>query len=98
MTVGNPYKVTKKIKLHTNPLYDAEVVKTGKFERETTKWYIFDKFKVKKANVVKIEKAGKYDTETINEFVKRLKEHYPHTISICNTIDKEVKRMLEEEQ
>ena len=40
----------------------------------------------------------KWDAETLKEFAKRLKEHYPHTISICNTIDKEMAKMLAEEE
>lgn len=96
MTVGNPYKVTKKIKLHTNPLVNAEIVKTGFFERETDKSYIFDKFKVSKAVVVKIEEAIKWDAETINEFVERLQEHYPHSYSTMKTIRKVAEEMKKE--
>lgn len=35
-------------------------------------------------------------TDTINEFAKRLKEHYPHTPTVCNTIDKVASEMLQE--
>lgn len=36
------------------------------------------------------------DTETLQEFADRVKAHYPHTISICNTVDKELAKMLAE--
>lgn len=49
---------------------------------------------LQKSEIIKVN--TKWDSETIIEFAKRLKEHYPHTISICNTIDKEMKKMLEE--
>lgn len=39
-----------------------------------------------------------WDAETIKEFTKRLKEHYPHSPSVVRTIDKVAKEMLEEEQ
>ena len=38
-----------------------------------------------------------FDAETVKEFVKRLKEHYPHSPSVCNTIDKVAQEMLTEE-
>lgn len=38
----------------------------------------------------------RWDVKTLQEFAKRLKEHYPHTVSICNTIDKELVKMLVE--
>ena len=55
MTTHNPYKVTKKIKLHTNPLREAEIIKEGVFMKETAKSYIFDDFRVNKSTVIKIE-------------------------------------------
>lgn len=39
-----------------------------------------------------------FDKETINEFVKRLEAHYPHSNSILKTIYKEAEKMLEEAQ
>lgn len=38
----------------------------------------------------------RWDAKTLQEFAKRLKEHYPHTASIQSTIDKEVAKMLVE--
>ena len=39
---------------------------------------------------------NRWDVKTLQEFAKRLKEHYPHTQSIQNTIDKEFAKMLVE--
>lgn len=58
MTVCRPYKVTKKIKLHTKPLVEEEIIKTGLFLKETAKSYIFDDFKVRKSTVIKIEEMA----------------------------------------
>lgn len=97
MTAGNPYKITKEIKLHTKPLRKTEIAKTGVFVRETPKFYIFDKFRVKKKNVKRLEGVGdEWDAETIEEFVKRLEEHYPRSPSVCNTIKKVADEMLRE--
>ena len=41
-------------------------------------------------------KVSAFDVKTINELVKRLKKHYPHSYSICATIDKEAKKLAEE--
>lgn len=41
--------------------------------------------------------ANRWDADTINEFVKRLEEHYPHSQSVVNTIEKVAREMLEEE-
>ena len=38
----------------------------------------------------------RWDAETVAEFVKRLEEHYPHSPSVCSTIHKVAKEMLEE--
>lgn len=38
----------------------------------------------------------KWDIKTLEEFAERVKKHYPHTISICNTIDKEMAKMITE--
>jgi hypothetical protein len=58
LTAHKPYKVTKKIKLHTKPLREELIVKTGVFVRETTKSYIFDGFRVAKSTVIGIEETG----------------------------------------
>ena len=38
----------------------------------------------------------RWDVKTLQEFAKRLKEHYPHTQSIQSTINKELAKMLVE--
>ena len=51
---GKIYRITKRIKLHTKQLYEADITLTGRYVRESQNFYIFDTFKVKKANVIKI--------------------------------------------
>lgn len=38
----------------------------------------------------------RWDVKTLQEFARRIKEHYPHTQSIQNTINKEIAKMLVE--
>lgn len=57
MKRNKKYLVTKKIKIHTSPLIEVEVVKQGRFLKETSKYYIFDSFRVQKQVVVKIEET-----------------------------------------
>lgn len=52
MKIGETYKVTKHIKLHTKPLREADVSITGRFVKETESYYCFDWFRVRKANIV----------------------------------------------
>lgn len=40
----------------------------------------------------------RWDTETIKELVKRLQWHYPHSYSVCNTIQKVANEMMQEEK
>lgn len=58
MTCQKNYVVTKKIKLHTSPLREAEVVREGKFLGETPKWYLFEGFRVSKNTFVRAELLG----------------------------------------
>lgn len=55
MAIGKTYRITKKIKIHTSPLAEVEVVKEGLFMKETAQSYIFDDFRVNKFVVIKIE-------------------------------------------
>ena len=55
MKTNKPYKITKRIKIHTSPLVEVEIVKTGLFMKETAKSYIFDDFRVCKSTVIDIE-------------------------------------------
>lgn len=41
---------------------------------------------------------GHWDADTIMEFVKRLEEHYPHSQTVCNTINKVALEMLQEKK
>lgn len=47
-------------------------------------------------DVMERAELDRWDVKTLQEFAKRLKEHYPHTQSIQNTIDKELAKMLME--
>lgn len=58
MKIGETYKVTKHIKLHTKPLHETDVSITGRFVKETESYYYFDWFRVRKANIVEIVKGG----------------------------------------
>ena len=57
MTVNKKYKVTKRIKIHTLPLVEADVIQQGKFVKETAQSFVFDHFAVRKRLVIKIEKV-----------------------------------------
>ena len=51
------YKVTQKIKLHTQPPRVIVVEREGVFVKETEKSYIFKDFRVQKSTVIKIEEV-----------------------------------------
>lgn len=51
------YNITIKIKVHTKPLREVVYEKTGAFLKETSTNYIFDSFRVRKANVIKIQEV-----------------------------------------
>ena len=57
MKPNNIYKVLSVVKLHTKPLREATIYNRGKYIRETSKFYVFDCFKIKKENLVYFEKA-----------------------------------------
>ena len=57
MTQGRKYEITKQIKLHTKPLYVGEIVQKGTFVQETEHHYFFDRFRVRKANIVRIREV-----------------------------------------
>lgn len=56
MSSNKPYRITKEIKIHTKPLNKVQIIREGVFIKETSKSYVFDSFRVNKANVIKIEK------------------------------------------
>lgn len=58
MTVGQEYEVIREIKLHTKPLRVAQIIRTGRFVRETEKHFIFSDFRVRKSNIIAIIERG----------------------------------------
>lgn len=57
LVTGKQYCVTKKIKLHTKPLFEVEVTRQGTFKKETKTYYIFDDFRVRKCNVILLKEV-----------------------------------------
>lgn len=57
MNLYTRYKVTVKIKLHTSPLRELVYDKVGVLIAETVKYYVFDEFRVRKDNVIKIQEV-----------------------------------------
>lgn len=57
MTAGERYKVKAKIKLHTQPVRYLEYEKEGIFSKETSSFYIFKDFRVKKNNILDITRS-----------------------------------------
>lgn len=57
MIKHNQYKITIKIKTHTSPLYELIYDRIGKFIKETSAYYVFDGFRVNKANVMNIQEV-----------------------------------------
>ena len=55
MQPNKMYTVTKKIKIHTQPLREVITSQTGAFVKETASYLIFRSFKVHKACVVDIK-------------------------------------------
>lgn len=58
MKIGTRYKVTEKIKLHTSPLRECIYDKEGVFIRASNSYYVFDGFRVRKANVIKMQEVA----------------------------------------
>lgn len=58
MQSGKIYRITKRIKLHTKPLYEANVTVIGQCIRESEKCYIFDTFRCKKDNIIEIKEEN----------------------------------------
>lgn len=59
MKVLTQYNVTVKIKLHTSPLRELTYDKEGVFIKETNSFYVFEGFRIRKSNVVKIQEVEK---------------------------------------
>lgn len=58
MVANKKYKITKRIKIHTSPLFEVDVVQEGKFIKETAKYFVFDTFRVLKQVVISIEQIA----------------------------------------
>ena len=59
MKTNTRYKVTVKIKVYTSPLREIIYEKVGTFVKESSSFYIFDAFRVRKANVIEIQEVAK---------------------------------------
>ena len=57
MEVNKLYEVTKRIKIHTKPLITCDVILTGKFKKETKKYFVFDNFRVDKSVLISIKEV-----------------------------------------
>ena len=57
MKIGRTYKIIIKIKVHTKPLREIIYENVGAFLKETRATYIFDTFRVRKANVTNIQEV-----------------------------------------
>lgn len=51
------YKITQKIKLHTQPQRVIVVEREGVLVKETEKFYIFEDFRAQKSTIIKIEEV-----------------------------------------
>ena len=58
MKINTRYNITVKIKLHTSPLRELIYDKDGVFIRESSSYYIFNDFRVRKANVINIQEVA----------------------------------------
>lgn len=56
MIVNETYKVISEITLHTKPRRTLRMDRVGVFKKETPAYWVFDTFRVRKANVVRITK------------------------------------------
>ena len=57
MIINTRYAVSVKIKLHTSPLRELVYDKEGVFIKETGSYYVFEDFRVRKSNVIKIREV-----------------------------------------
>lgn len=58
MKIHTRYNITIKIKLHTSPLRELIYDREGVFIRESGSYYIFEGFRVRKANVIKFQEVS----------------------------------------
>ena len=57
MKTNTRYNITVKIKLHTSLLRELTYDKDSVFVRESDSYYIFEDFRVRKTNVIKIQEV-----------------------------------------
>lgn len=57
MKTNKLYKISAKIKTHTNPLCELLYEKIGILVKETKSFYFFDSFRVKKSTVTSIQEV-----------------------------------------
>lgn len=57
MNILKRYKVSAKIKTHTQPLCELTYEKIGTLIKETKSFYFFDSFRVKKSTVISIQEV-----------------------------------------
>ena len=57
MKTNTRYNITVKIKLRTSPLRELTYDKDSVFVRESDSYYIFEDFRVRKTNVIKIQEV-----------------------------------------
>ena len=58
MKLHTRYNVTVKIKLHTSPLRELTYDREGVLIKESGSYYIFEGFRVRKANVIYIKEVA----------------------------------------
>jgi hypothetical protein len=58
MVVNKRYAITKRIKIHTKPLVEVNVVQEGIFDHETKTSFCFKGFCVRKSCVLFIEEVA----------------------------------------
>ena len=58
MKIRHRYNITVKIKLHTSPLRELVYEKEGVFIKESSSYYMFEGFRVKKTNVIGIQEVA----------------------------------------
>lgn len=72
MTINKKYELIKRVKIHTSPLVEADVVMVGKFQKETKLSYIFDGFRVSKRCVTRIKEIEEVKTMTKEELIGKI--------------------------
>ena len=72
MLPNKEYEVIRRVKIHTSPLIEADIVTVGKFQKETKQCYIFDGFRVSKRCVTRIKEIEEVKTMTKEELIEKI--------------------------